>query len=686
MSNHSYMPNYLMDLNLLNAVPESDFDEIVEIASELAKTPISILTFLEGDKLWFKSKIGVSEDYTDKANTFFSHTIDCNDTLIVEDASKDARFKNTPLVYTPANIRFYAGVPITAGNDEAVGSLCVIDRKPRTFSESQKSALIRLRNQIERLILLRKKINDHEHTISALTKEVEYRSKLELAFIEENKRSEVNARTKELFLANMSHEIRTPLNAIIGFAHQMGKTDLLPQQRMYMDTIHSAAKNLMSIINDILDMSKIDAGKISIEKIPFNFKEVIKDVLSLTSDKASEKGLRLNLSLDINISDHLLGDPQRFRQILINLINNAIKFTSKGVIKVKTLLLEERENMQVVSIAVSDTGMGMDESFLKRIFENFSQAESSTCRQFGGTGLGLSITKQLLELMGGEIAVESEKGKGSTFTIKVPFTKSENNTSHVTAKNGYDINVIHHRKILIIEDNVLNRMLIAAILNPFEVALKEVENGEEAINLLRTGELFDLILLDLQMPKLDGFQTLEYIRETLHINTPVMAITANALKGEAEKCMEKGFDGYLAKPFEESDLLREISTLISGTKLKTTTDPAKHQENRSYDLSKLRSIAKGNEAFVKNMIKLFCIEIPEALISIEDGLITDDVDKIKRTAHKIKPALETMGISTLHGPISALEKMSMIDKDTNELVKKVKRVCDTVIEDFEKSI
>ena len=686
MSNHSCIPHFLMELNLLNAVPESDFDEIVQIASALAKTPISILSFLEGEKLWFKSKTGVSASYADKAGSFCAHTIETNHPLIVEDASKDARFKNIPLVYAPTNMRFYAGVPISAGNDEAVGSLCVIDRKPRTFSESQKKALIRLRNQIERLILLRKKINDHEHTISALTKEVEYRYKLELAFIDEKKKSEEYTKTKELFLANMSHEIRTPLNAIIGFSHQMGKTDLLPQQRLYMDSIQSAAKNLMNIVNDILDMSKIDAGKLSIEKIPFNFTEVIKDALSITSEKASEKGLRLNLSLDINISEHLIGDPQRLRQILINLINNAIKFTTKGVIKVKTSLVEEREDIQIISIAVSDTGLGMEASFLKRIFEHFSQEESSTSRKFGGTGLGLSITKHLLELMGGEISVESEKDKGSTFTIKVPLTKSETKTSDVSSKIGYDISVIHHRKILIIEDNVLNRVLVSSILKPFDITLKEVENGEEAINLLKTGERFDLILLDLQMPKLDGFQTLEYIRNTLHLKTPVLAITANALKGEAEKCIAKGFDGYLAKPFEESDILREISTLISRTKLEATIDPIQHNEHQLYDLSKLRSIAKGDEDFVKNMIKLFCSEIPEALKSMDDALISDDVDKIKRTAHKILPALDTMGINSLHDAIRDLEQMSTIDSDANRHVDKLKETCAAVIDDFVKLV
>jgi CheY-like chemotaxis protein/HPt (histidine-containing phosphotransfer) domain-containing protein len=371
---------------------------------------------------------------------------------------------------------------------------------------------------------------------------------------------------------------------------------------------------------------------------------------------------------------------------LINLINNAIKFTTRGVIKVKTWLMEERDDTQVISIAVSDTGMGMDESFLKRIFENFSQAESSTSRQFGGTGLGLSITKQLLELMGGEIAVESELDKGSTFTVKVPFSKSETRTADNSAKIGYDVSVINHRKILIIEDNVLNRMLITAILNPFEVDVKEVENGEDAIELLKSGELFDLILLDLQMPKLDGFQTLAYIRKTLHLKTPVLAITANALKGEAEKCLKKGFDGYLAKPFEEADILREISTLLAGTKLEATIEPVHPPEHPLYDLSKLRSIAKGNETFTKNMIKLFCTEIPEALTSIDIAMTAGDIAEIKRTAHRIKPTFDTMGISSLQDPIHSLEKIRMIDKEANMLVEKVKRICDVVIKDFGKLI
>lgn len=586
----------------------------------------------------------------------------------------------------PTKIKFHGGLPITSDHVDGVESIHPSNINPRILSEIQKRRFTGLHNPLEGLMIMRKRMHEYEHIISNLMEEVEYRSKLEMDLLEEKKKSEESSRTKEMFLANMSHEIRTPLNAIIGFSHQMGKTDLLPQQRLYMDNIQSAAKNLMNIINDILDMSKIDAGKLSIEKIPFNFTEVIRDALSITSEKASEKGLRLNLSLDIKISDNLIGDPQRLRQILINLINNAIKFTTQGVIKVKTWLVEEREDIQVISIAVSDTGMGMDESFLKRIFENFSQAESSTSRQFGGTGLGLSITKQLLELMGGEIAVESETGKGSTFTIKVPFSKTETRSSDNATKTGYDVGMINHRKILIIEDNVLNRTLIAAILNPFEVELKEVENGEEAIHLLKTGERFDLILLDLQMPKMDGFQTLKYIRHTLNLKTPVLAITANALKGEAEKCMSKGFDGYLAKPFEEADILREISTLMAGSKLEATIEPTVASDHPLYDLSKLRTIAKGNESFIKNMIKLFCTEIPDALISMDVAMTIGDIDEIRRTAHRIKPTFDTMGIASLYAPIRDLEQIRIIDHDARGILASMKEVCEEVIENFTKMV
>jgi len=367
------------------------------------------------------------------------------------------------------------------------------------------------------------------------------------------------ANAKHNFLANMSHEIRTPMNAIMGMSRQLSKSKLTEEQKSYLDNITNASENLLVIINDVLDLAKLEAGKLSIEKIGFELKIVIKRALQVMMHKAEEKGIELiNTFFDSKIHPILLGDPFRINQILLNVISNAIKFTAVGGVKISCSVLKDEKSHQEIEIKVVDTGIGMEKEFLNNLFQKFSQEYKTIAKNYGGTGLGMSITKSLLDNMNGKIIVESEKNKGTEMMIRIRFEKGT--AKDLPKKDNQFISVknLKGKKILVVDDNLLNRMVATFILKEYEVQFAEAGDGLEAINFLKNNEC-DLVLMDIQMPVLNGIMATKAIREELKLNIPIIALTANAIKGEKEKCLEAGMSDYLSKPFEEEQFLHKIS-------------------------------------------------------------------------------------------------------------------------------
>jgi len=379
-------------------------------------------------------------------------------------------------------------------------------------------------------------------------------------------KAEEATKAKSQFLANMSHEIRTPMNAIIGFSHLLQHEELSSTQQNFVDQIDTAGKLLLGIINDILDFSKIEAGKVDVECIPFNLCRLIDDLKGVMEFSAHEKSIQLQFQIPKNIKHHLKGDPHRLKQILINLISNAIKFTSKGDVTLSlSEALDNNNQISHVTFEVTDTGIGMSESQIENLFQSFSQADSTTTRQYGGSGLGLAISQQLAELMGGKITVRTKPDIGSTFSLTLPFSYSDSNI--VSSENSQLIEritseqmaLLHGKHILLVEDNVINQMVAGGILKKFHLTVTVVENGQEAIKMENLQD-FDMVLMDLQMPIMDGYEAAVEIRKQLTSDElPIIAMTADAMKEVEKACYEAGMNGYIAKPIE-IDVLKQ--TLI----------------------------------------------------------------------------------------------------------------------------
>ncbi len=485
-------------------------------------------------------------------------------------------------------------------------------------------------------------------------------------------------RAKQQFLSNMSHEIRTPMNAIIGFTRVLLKTNLSEKQQEYLDAIKMSGDALIVLINDILDLAKVDAGKMNFEQIPFKLEHSISAMLHLFETKIREKNLDLVKVFDANIPGVLLGDPVRLHQIIINLVSNATKFTSSGKITVSIQLLHEDDEKVTIEFSVTDTGIGIPENKIASIFENFQQASSGTSRLYGGTGLGLAIVKQLVEPQGGTIRVTSKLNVGSTFSFILDFSKTNSEAEILEETESPDIEVKTLR-VLVVEDIAINQLLMKTVLDDFGFEWDIADNGRIAVEKMKKNE-YDIVLMDLQMPEMNGFETTEYIRKVLKLKIPIMALTADVTTTDLEKCKAVGMDDYIAKPIDERLLYNKILNLIKKRAPEMQVKPHIVTETvKCIDLNYLSKRTKSDPTLMMEMIDLYLEQTPDLINSMKASLQKEDWQELRAAVHKMIPSFSIMGISSdfekmarkVHDFANSQEELTGI----HELVLQLENIC-----------
>jgi len=459
-------------------------------------------------------------------------------------------------------------------------------------------------------------------------------------------------KAKQQFLSNMSHEIRTPMNAIIGFTKVLLKTELTAKQKEYLTAIKLSGDALIVLINDILDLAKVDAGKIVFEQVPFKLSVSIAAMLHLFEPKIWEKNLLLIKEYDDHIPDVLLGDPVRLHQIILNLVSNAVKFTSKGKITVSVRLVSEDDEKASIEFSVADTGIGIPQNKIERIFDNFQQASSGTSRLYGGTGLGLSIVKQLVEPQGGKILVTSIENVGSTFSFTLSFQKTTADAEIETVIEDLDTDM-KDIKVLVVEDIPLNQLLMKTLLDDFGFERDIASNGKIAIEKLQA-KSFDIILMDLQMPEMNGFEATDYIRNVMHSNIPIIALTADVTTVDLAKCRAVGMNDYIAKPVDERLLFSKIVGLVKkpnqalNTNLEIESESIEIIDNKRIkciDLQYLNTRTKSNPQLMMEMISLYLEQTPPLISAMNKGFADKDWESLHAAVHKMIPSFSIMGIS-----------------------------------------
>ncbi len=476
--------------------------------------------------------------------------------------------------------------------------------------------------------------------------------------------AEAANQAKSEFLANMSHEIRTPMNAIIGFSHLCLQSGLQPAQRDYLEKVYRSANSLLGIINDILDFSKVEAGKMEVEKIPFQLDAVLRSANDVAGIRAGQKGLALRFGKEPGIPRTLVGDPLRLGQVLNNLAGNAIKFTEAGEVEVHVRVESEASGHYVLGFAVRDTGIGLTPEQIGKLFQSFSQADASTTRKYGGTGLGLAISKQLVELMGGAMWVESAPGKGSVFAFNLPFTcpPEESRTTPESGSTGAPDDKgslsLSGLRVLLVEDNEFNQQLATALLARAGIEVSLARDGSEAVRAAQP-ERFDAVLMDIQMPNMDGMEATRRIRKNPALaGLPVVAMTANAMAGDRERCLAAGMNDYIAKPIQ-ADVL--YATLARWTHRNVQTAGAAATKTRHISgafpaLDADKAIAgMGNEDTYRTVLGKFVHNQGGAVQSMQEALAANDQMTAERLAHTLKGIAATIGATALAESARQLE-------------------------------
>lgn len=490
--------------------------------------------------------------------------------------------------------------------------------------------------------------------------------------------AEQSAEAKESFLANMSHEIRTPLSGIYGMLQLLQNTRLNKEQVSYIQAIDKAIGNLQAIINDILDLSKINAGMVEFDSVDFSLKAELHALYQLLLPKTKEKGLDLQFDYDPSLSEFFTGDPHRINQVITNLLGNALKFTQQGKIRISAYPSFDNTG---VTIEVLDTGIGMDAKFLEVIFEKFTQEESGHTRKFGGTGLGMSISRKLVQLMNGTIQIESQKFKGTVVRVNLPLEKAQkaNTRNAKTASNGQ----LSGKKILVAEDNDINATVIKSMLIREGAIVSLVGNGKDLTE-LAAKESFDLLISDLQMPIMGGLEAIKWIRKNTSKTIWAVALTANAMTEEKEKCLQAGFNTVVFKPFHKEDLLAACYSANSNAENQRTSNVSAN--GKLYDLETLTEMVDQDLAQVRILVEQFLKETPGKIAELLEAHKNKNKTELRRTVHYLSSSVHHMGIASVYDVIRDLENNTFTrsPKKQDQAVQFLANTLNAVVEQLQK--
>ncbi len=534
---------------------------------------------------------------------------------------------------------------------------------------------------------LNTRVYSQQKSIVTLKERISRLVQREKSLIKEKKAAESSAKNKSEFLAHMSHEIRTPMNGVIGTISILKETGLTSSQYKFLEIIETCANSLLSVIDDILDYSKIEAGELKIESVDFNLKDITSQVRDILSYKAQEKGIDLTMHIVHGVPVWLKGDPLRIRQILLNLTNNAIKFTESGSVGIEISVESETEDLVNLVFKVKDTGIGIGQEQQKLLFQSYSQINADTTRKYGGSGLGLCISKQLVDLMDGTIRAESKEGEGSTFWFSLPLTKQKG-----TKKSRTDLFRIEtHRQlphgfrkkdlsILLVEDDAINQKITKILLEKEGFQVIVAENGIKAIEALEK-QTFDLVLMDVEMPEMNGYEATRHIRshesDRIDSQIPIIAMTAHAMSGDREKCLNSGMNDYIPKPINTNllnDLIDQHMSDKESAHINDTEYASSHLTNVSsfIQADKLKGLQEEVEEKFGMIVDIFVSSLPQKLTKIQSSAEEENFEELRTFAHQLKGSCATFYAQKMVEICQDLEDMAvMANSSQDELIDKI---------------